>query len=404
MKKYYFSLMMTVLSSALVTSCLNDDDSGSKRPQTIAITEGLYVVNSGSQGQDNGSLTYFDYPTLQAKQLLAGASGLGEMPSDAYTKGDTIFVVGSAKNTIFAINKKDFRIIAAVSTTEGMGEAEGNNPRRITGYGDNLYFTTYGGYVGIMNANTLKILPMKYQVGSAPEGLTVGGTSSAPVLFVCNSDYGKAAGNASISKISLSTGSVETILNEKIQNPQEIVAVNNDLYFLDWGYYAKDSEGNSRQQEAGLYRYSSGKITQLIPDATGMGVGLEYINGYPVGYRIVTFSNPYGSASKPAYNTYSTFTGTRGTLTLSGDSGMEIFSPAAIAVDPITDYIVITSRSKDPESTDENPYASYTLPGYANMYSRDGSYIKDTHFQTGIEPHTIGFLTGTMTIGNTTNR
>lgn len=393
MKKYLFSFMTMVMGAALVTSCVSDDDSDKgNNTAKIVVTSGLYVVNNGTWGQNNGSLTYFDYSTLKEEQLLSGANGLGDTPNDAYSKGDTIFVVGSTENTIFVVNRKDFSIIKRISTVAEMGETEGATPRHITGYGNNIYFTTYGGYVGIIDAKSLAVSQIKYKVGSAPEGLSVGGTANEPVLYVANSDYGY--GNASISKINLGNGTVEEIKNEKIQNPQEIVALGNELYILDWGHY--DDSWN--QVDAGLYYYYNGNAKQLIANATGLGVGMVYVNDQVVGYQLVTFNDPYGSTSKPTYNTYNTYTGFTGTLNLSGDKGIEIFSPAAIAVDPIRGHIAIASRPKDPESSDEFPYASYTLPGYVNMYSSSGEYIKDTHFQTGVEPHMIGFAFNSQTI------
>ena len=125
-----------------------------------------------------------------------------------------------------------------------------------------------------------------------------------------------------------------------------------------------------------------------------MGVGLVYLNGYAVGYNIVTFNDPYGNTGKPTYTRFNSYTKTTDQLSLYGDTGMEIISPAAIAVDPVTGNIVIASRSKDPDTG----YTSYTLPGYANMYSSEGRYIENSHFQTGIEPHMIGFTLGKVTI------
>jgi hypothetical protein len=388
MNKYLFGFMMMVMSAALVTSCLSDDDNNDNDKTTVTITSGLYVVNNGVWGQNNGSLTYFDYATLKEQQLLSGASGLGDTPNDAYTKGDTIFVVGSTENTIFVVNKKDFSIIKRVSTTEAMGAEEGNTPRHITGYGNNIYFTTYGGYVGILDAKSLTMSQIKYKVGSAPEGLAVGGTASEPILYVANSDYGY--GNASISKIDLSSGTVEEIKYEKIQNPQEIVALGNELYILDWGHY--DEMWN--QIDAGLYYYYNGSTKQLVADATGLGVGMVYVNNQVVGYLLVTFNNPYGMTTAPTYTLYNTYTNTRSNLILTGEpKGYEIFSPAAIAIDPIRGKIIIASRPMDPDTG----YASYTLPGYANMYTTNGEYIENTHFQTGVEPHMIGFALGKQT-------
>ena len=383
MKKYLLSLMMMAMGSALVTSCLSNDDDKNKDPEEITVTSGVYVVNNGSWGSNNGSLTYFDYETLQTRQLLSGASGLGDTPNDAFTKGDTIFVVGSTENTIFVLNKKDFSIIKRLSTTETMGETEGNTPRHITGYGDNIYFTTYGGYVGIIDAKTLTMSKTKYQVGSAPEGLDVGGTVSEPILYVANSDYGYNQGKASISKINLNSGNVEEIKNDKIVNPQEIFAIGNELFIIDWGHY----DENWNQLDAGLYYYNNGNVTKVIADATGMGISPLYLYNKLVGYLFVTFNNPNG-CEKPTYSTFNTYSGLTNTLGLTGEpSGAEIFSPAAIAVDPVTGYIVIASRQKDPDTG----FASYTLPGYANMYTTNGAYIKDSHFETGIEPHMIGF-------------
>ncbi|MBQ9215203.1 MAG: hypothetical protein IJ159_00420 [Prevotella sp.] len=398
MKKYFLSFLMMAMGTVLITSCLGDDnDNNNNKPVDIVTTTGLYVINNGSWNQNNGSMTYFDYESLSAQQVLSGPTGLGDTPNDAYTLGDTIFVVGSSENTIFVINKKNFSIIERVNTVDELGEAEGYSPRHITGYNNKVYFTTYGGYVGELDAKTLTITN-KCQVGSGPEGLAVGGSTSDPVLYVANSDY--SYGNASISKIPLSSGTLgtpQTITHEKIRNPQEIVPVGDDFYFLDWGYY----DENWNQMEAGLYYYSKGTVTKVVPDATGIGVGVVYVSGYAVGYNIVTFNAPYGATGKPTFNKVNTYTNPQSAmpLNLSGDSDFEIVSPAAIAVDPITGNIIIASRPIDPDTG----YASSTLPGYANMYhsdltSSEATYIQGTHFTTGIEPHKIGFTIGTKTI------
>ena len=393
MKKYLLSLMMMAIGSAFVTSCLSDDDNNSgNNTVTVPKTTGLFVINNGSYNQNNGSLTYFDYTSLRSQQALVGVGGLGDTPNDAYTKGDTIFIVGHADNAIFVVNSKTLGIMAKVSTTDEMGVAEGNGPRHITGYQNKLYFTTYGGYVGELDANTLKVTN-KYQVGSAPEGLCMGGSASAPVIYVANSDFGY--GNASFSVITLSTGAVEEIKHEKIQNPQDIIYSDGAIYYLDWGHYTADY---SQQLDAGFFRYYNGDVTQIIADATGLGIGLVYVNGSAVGYRFVTFNAPYGSTSKPTYTAFNTYTNYKEALNLTGDTGYEIFSPAAIAVDPLTGNIAIASRAKDPDSPAEFPYASYTLPGYVNMYSGTGQYIENTHFETGVEPHMIGFTLGKETI------
>ena len=392
MKKYILSFAMMVMGASLLTSCLNDNDNNNNQPVKIPITTGLYVVNNGQWNKNNGSLTYFDYTTLKAQQLFSGVGELGDTPNDAYTKGDTIFIVVSTDNMIVAYNKKTNSVIDRISTTDEMGATEGYAPRHIIGYGDNIFFTTYGGYVARLDAKTLTVTD-KAQVGSAPEGLTLGGTQAAPVLYVCNSDYGY--GNASISKIPLASngnlGKAETITDEKIMNPQDIVAIGDALYYIDYGHFTEDF----KQLDAGLYCYQNGTVTTIVENATGWGVGMVYQGGYAVGYNFVTFSDPYGSEGEPTYNMYDTYYRSKRSITLKGDSGHEIFSPAAIGIDPLSGNIVIASRAKDPDTGS----ASYTLPGYANIYNSEGNYIKGTNFQTGIEPHAIGFTIGSQLIG-----
>lgn len=376
MKKYFLSLASMMMGAFLFTSCLGDNKNDTT-PQTITTTSGAFIINNGQWNKNNGSLTFFDYKEKSARTVLKNG-GLGDTPNDAYLMGDTIFIVGSTDNTIFLVNRKTLSI-DYVSTTEEMGDAEGYSPRAITGYNNKLYFTTYGGYVGELNPKTLQV-ERKFKVGSAPEGLAFGGTTSQVYLYVCNSDYGN--GNGSISRINMSTGSIDEIKNDKVKNPQKLFAIGEVLYVLDWGHY--DESWN--QIDAGLYGVADGTASLLVKDATGADAVVIYYGGQAVGYEIVTFNYPYGSKT-PTYSKYNTYTGTVSALTLSGDSNYKIESPAAIGVDPLTGNIVLASRT----ISKETGYADYTVPGFANMYTNDGVYIEGTHFQTGVEPHMIGF-------------
>ena len=397
MKKYILSFMMLVVSASFLTSCLGDNgNSNSNQPTKVTVTSGLYVVNCGIWGGNNGSLTLYDYNTLKAQQLFSGIGELGDTPNDAYTKGDTIFIVVNTDNMIVVFNRKTMKV-DRISTTKEMGETEGLGPRCITGFGDNIYFTTYGNYVARMDAKTLTVTDMK-QVGNAPEGLSLGGTYSAPLLYVCNSNYG--TGGGSISKIPLasdgSLGKVETITHEKIRNPQEVVAEGDGFYFLDWGYYNEDY---TKQFEAGLFYYNNGNVTQIIENATGLGVGYVYDSyGNAVGYNLVTFNAPYGSDEKPTYTQYNTATGSKKSITLKDDTGHEIFSPVAIGVDPLKGLLVIASRTKSPDTEK----ADIKLPGYANVYQFESEgvykYVEGSNFVTGIDPHVIEFTLDTQTI------
>ena len=385
MKKYLFDLALMMMGASLFTSCLNNDNNDNT-PQKVTVTSGAFIINNGQKNKNNGSLTFFDYQSESATTTLVGGSGLGDTPNDACLMGDTIFVVGSTDNMIFLVNRKSLNMIDYVSTTELMGEAEGYSPRAITSFNNKLYFTTYGtpdtngGYVAELNPKTLQV-ERKFKVGSAPEGLAFGGTSSEVYLYVCNSDF--AHGGGSISKINMATGAVDEIKNEKVQNPQKLFVIGEVLYVLDWGHYTDDY---SQQLDAGLYCVADGSASLLVKDATDADNVVIYVNGQAVGYEIITFNYPYGSTTA-TYSKFNTYTGQTTSLVLSGDSNYKIESPSAIGVDPLSGNIIIASRTINKDTG----YADYTMPGFANMYTNSGQYIEGSHFETGIEPHKIGF-------------
>jgi hypothetical protein len=269
-------------------------------------------------------------------------------------------------------------VIEKINTIQEVGESEGVNPRALEAYGSNVFVSTYGGYVAVIDTLSLKIRDM-YKVGSAPEGMAIGGTSDTDVsLYVANSDYGN--GNGSISKINLVNGSISEIKNDKIHNPQQLAVAGDIIYVLDWGYY--DADDGYKQKDAAVYMINGSIISKVVPDATGMAAS---------GQSIVTYNYPYGS-SKPTYSIYNIVNGSLSNLTLSGGNPIE--SPCAISIDPNTGFIYLATRVIDPDTG----YPSYTLPGYLNIYNGNGQFVAESSYATGVEPHVIAFTYGTKKI------
>ena len=381
MKKYLLSLAVMAMGTTLLTGCLGSD-SNNNTPAEITVTKGVFVVNNGSSYQAiDGSLTYIDYTTGKVTADIykeANGKSLGGTPNDVIVYGQKVYVVGSDENTIFILDARNCKELKQVSTTALLGDAEGKAPRRIAAYGDKVYFTTYGGYVAAIDTINFN-LQQQYQVGSYPEGLAFGSSSSSttlPKLYVANSDW--SMGNGSISCIDLASASVTEIKNDKVTNPQEIAVGGDILYVLDYGHY----DENFNQKDAGVYMISGNDAKLVIPNATGMA---------PCGYNSYTLNDPWGGsgATYSVYNVQSNYTVT---LNLSGDSSHKLISPCAISVDPITGYIYIASRSKDPDTG----YPSYTTAGFVNVYDNTGNYLES--LEAGVEPHKIEFSHGTAKI------
>jgi len=371
MKKYLLSIAVMVMGANLLTGC-SDNDSEDNIPAMVTITKGVFVVNNGSSYQSiDGSLTYLDYTSSTVDQdiyKLANGKSLGGTPNDVIVYGQKVYVVGSDENTIFVLDVRNGKELKLVSTTDLLGAEGGRTPRRIAAYDGQVYFTTYSGYVAAIDTINFA-LQSKYQVGSAPEGLTFGNNSSnSGTLYVANSDYGY--GNGSISKIDVSTGNATEIKNDKVKNPQEIVVVGDVLYVLDWGQYSDDW---NQQLDAGVYMISGNDASLVVPNATGMAVA---------GNKIFTFNDPWGG-SGATYCTYDISSNQTTTLDLSGDSAHRLISPCAISIDHMTGHIYIASRQLDPDTG----YPSYTLPGFVNVYTFYGEFLES--FNTGVEPHKI---------------
>lgn len=383
MKKYLLSLAVMAMGSTLLTSCLGDDSKGGDTPTEIVVTKGAFIINNGNSYQSiDGSLTYLDFSTNTAQQDVykkVNGESLGGTPNDVMVYGQKVYIVGSDENTIFVIDAKTMKTLKKVSTTDLLGDVEGNTPRRIAAYKDYVYFTTYGGYVAAIDTISFS-LKAKYKVGSYPEGLALGASPSSstqPAIYVANSDWGK--GNGSISCIDLTSGSVTESKYDKVKNPQEIAAAGSTLYVLDFGYY----DENGTQKDAGVYMVSGNNVSLVVPNATGMAA---------FGYTIYTFNDPWGATTAPTYSIYNIEYGVSSTLNLYGDSSHPIISPAAIAVDPNTGYVYIASRQKDPDTG----FPSYAMSGFVNIYNGSGQYVG--YFDTGVEPHKIEFSYGTQKI------
>ena len=376
MKKILFSFAVMALGTTLLTSCLGDDKTD--QPAEYVVTNGALIVNNGNSTNGiDGTLTFLDYETGEARQgVFKNANGmsLGGTPNSVMCYGDRVYVAGSDENAVFVMNKKTFKLIEKISTTDEMGEAEGAMPRSLTAYEDKVFVSTYGGYVAVIDTLTLSVRNT-YKVGSYPEGMAVGTKDNVPYLYVANSDYGN--GNGSISVINLSSGSTSEI--KGVRNPQELAVAGENIFVLDWGYY----DENWVQKDAGVYLINGNNVTKLIPDATGMAAA---------GYNIVTFNAPYDSNKKVSYSIFNIAYSTLSTFTLSSDGANHIDSPAAISVDPNTGYVLIASR----KINSDTGYPDYSAPGFVNMYTGNGEFVKS--FDTGVEPHQITFLYGTVKV------
>lgn len=369
MKKYLLGFAV-MLSATLFTACMDNDNTPNK--YYIPVSNGVYVVGSGnSKNGIPGNLTYYDNVTKSAtKNIFSKVNGfsLGNgTVNDAMRFGDKIYVVSSDENSVIVADAKTLRFLHRIELTDPkmLGE-KGVAPRRITASDNKIYVSTYGGCVAAIDTASY-ILTKKYDVGSYPEGLMV----SNGYLFVANSDFAL-NNSASISIVDLSTGTTEAIINEDIRNPQEIAVAGSYIYYLDWGQYGEAPD--YIQEHAGVYRYNiyDKKIECVIPDATGMTC---------YGTAIYTFNNATG-VKETTYTVYDIRSGIKSNFVAEG-----IESPAAIAIDPLTNHLYIASYRKPSGSQ----YAESSSDGYVVFYDNSNSMKRVGSFECGVGPTRLAF-------------
>ncbi len=370
MKKFLLSFAVLMMGTFLFTAC-DDDDDNVKQPVAVDVSEGLFIVGSGNTRSNiDGNLTYINYAngtsTLNAFQKVNGKS-LGKTANFALVYGQKLYIAVDGENTIWVCDKNTLKTIKQINTVELLGETNGISPRAMIGYNDQLLFSLYGnGEKGLVAAvDTVNFqLRATYPTGRYTDGITIAGN----YLFAANSSYGDGTA-PSITKCDLKTGNTQILTGSDITNPMHMLTVGNDAYFLDYGEY--DESWN--QVGAGVRRVTQdGTVTRVI-DGTAMCTD---------GKRIFTVNAPFGG-SETTYLIYDTTTGQTKSWTPS-----DIFSPAAIAADPVTGDIFVISYSKN----EDTGYPGYNLPCYVNQYGADGSFKK--RYDCGVGPISIVFNTG----------
>lgn len=368
MKKYLLGLAVLLMGTAVMTSCDPSED----YPETYlqAYSTGAYVVNSGNMYSNiESSLTAIDYATSTVTQgVFRAANGrsLGNTANDGIVYGNKIYLAVDQSNTIEVIDKETKKSIKQIKTTELLGNAEGAEPRHIIAGGGYVFFTTYGGYVAAVDTTGFA-LQRKWQVGSYPEGLVIGGGN----LYVANSNYGAGGGN--ISCINLYNDNVETKNIEGVNNPTSIYYASGRVYVIDNPVYGPAPDYATTGENAlRVVLFDKGK-SQKVADGNyavcvtpGATTRMDVVSPF-----FYVLNVPYGGT--PSVSVVVPGSTDVQTVTL---SEMPV-SPCGIFADPLNGHIFVLSYKMG-----DNGYADYNGNGYVVEYDSTGKKLHE--YETGV--------------------
>ena len=225
------NLKIALILFTVFYGCKNQDV---QPVEPIDDASGKYVViNEGLYGQNNSSVTVYDYQRREATQFVYsnanGGASLGDTANDFAQCCGKGFIVLDKSKKVEIVDLRNFTSLGFIDFTEY------GSPRRIVLY-DSLraYISTLNGKVVVINPENSSVQNV-IDVGEYPEGLAICNEK----LFVANSGFG--IGNT-VSVIDLASSEVikEIVVRT---NPRFIEASGNFVYVISSGEYAPPGEG-----------------------------------------------------------------------------------------------------------------------------------------------------------------
>lgn len=348
---YFVAVCAFVVGS--FASCGNDIETpdGSDNPEEQPTeVSGFYILNRGSNLENNSAIHFYDYSTNQLSDDIykkANNSSLGESAQQMLVYGSKIYVAVTFSNRLSVLDMNG-KLLKTIEPKEGENTM---SPRCLAAGGGKVYMTYYNGHaVASLDTTSLEI-EKKIAVGRYPEELTVVNGK----LYVANSGGGDFPnyGNT-VSMIDLSTFKVEKNI-DVIINPVSLQADSKgNVYVVSMGNY-EDINNTLQRIDAG-----SGEVKTM-----GDGSLIKIVKD-----KLYVIYAQYGKG-KPTLKKYNALTGA---VEVENLANIESFqSPSAMGVDPVSGNICVVDGPWNSTATlylfdkDGKQTASFDGKGYATM-------------------------------------
>ena len=347
MKLNYLLIALALLS--VLTSC--HKDKVTPIISTPVVTRaGLYVLNQGEFGDNNSTLTFYNYSTKALTADFynsANGSKLGDTGNDVEIYGAKMYIVVNNSNLVDVVNATTGKLLKQITL---------NQPRNVVFYKGNAFITSYDGYVGVVDTAALT-LGQHITVGRNPEQMVIVGTK----MYVANSG-GLSFGNPdkTVSVIDLNAFTVTKTI-PVIANPVSLAADTfGHVYVLSLGDFASIQPGMT-----------------IINDVTDAVLSQPAVS---LGFNIPIVASGGFVYYITADNKVAVFNAQTQTVTQANfiTDGTVITTPFALAVDPLSGEVFIT---------DAKDYASN-----GSLFAFDKTGKLEYTIATGISPGKIAFV------------
>ena len=350
MKQIRLNYLFAALALVTVLASCHKDKAITPNTTPTPTRAGLYVLNQGEFGDNNSTLTFYDYAT---KTLTAdfyktvNGSPLGDTGNDVEIYGSKMYIVVNNSNIVDVVNAKSGKLLKQVAI---------HQPRNVVFYKGNAFVTSYDGFVAELDTTAFAI-NKQITVGRNPEQMVIVGTK----MYVANSG-GLSFGNPdkTLSVIDLSSLTVTKTITV-IADPVSLTA---------------DTFGH-------VYVLSLGDFASIQPGMTIIDDVNDVVLSQPtvaLGYNIPIVSNGdfvYYITADNKIAVYNARTQTASSANFITD-GTAITTPFGLAVDPLSGEVFVT---------DAKDYASNGA-----LFAFDKTGKLEYTIATGISPGKIAFV------------
>lgn len=178
-------------------SC-SKDNAPAPPPVPPKVTTGVFVLNQGSYGANNTTLTYYDFAAgTQTTDFFKNVNGfgLGDTGSDFIIYGGKMYIVMNVSGYLAVANGITAKFIDTISF-KNAGVNRG--PENIVASGGNVFVSSTDGTVAVIDTSSLAITKF-IKVGSNPAQMVVAGDN----LYVSNTGGFSATYDSTVSVIPL---------------------------------------------------------------------------------------------------------------------------------------------------------------------------------------------------------
>jgi YVTN family beta-propeller protein len=191
----------------------------------VSSAKGVYVVNEGTFGRGNATLSYYDLGSFQVYQdVFASVNGrnLGDVGNQMVVNGTRGYIVVNNSDKIEVLDLQTNRSVGTISV------GSGRSPRQMALMSDSLGLVTalYDAAVLVVDLRMMTVVG-RIPVGENPEGIVVAGGKA----YVANSGFGNGRTMSIVDLSTLSSSKTITVGD----NPSGVALSRDGLVYVVCG-------------------------------------------------------------------------------------------------------------------------------------------------------------------------